>query len=268
MEFSVLMSLYSKEKPEYYDACLHSIYAQSLPASEVIIVYDGPVTSELMAVTDNWSRHLNILVEKLPINVGLGPALNAGIQKCAYEIIFRMDTDDVCRHDRFEKQMSFMSANPDVGLLGSWISEFDVDVKSCHAERRVPSTYDEIIKQARHRNPFNHMTVCFRKSVVIKSGCYQNDYLYEDYALWVRVIMSGCRVANIPESLVFARVGNGMELRRGGLEYALSEIKVQRRFLKLGFITVWDLIVNFTLRIPVRLMPGNVRKFVYRFFLR
>lgn len=268
MEFSVLMSLYAKEKPEYYDACLLSVYTQTLPASEIVVVYDGPVTSELMAITNKWQSRLNIRIEALPSNVGLGPALNAGITKCTHEIILRMDTDDICRQDRFEKQILFMNDNPDVGLLGSWISEFDVDVKRCHAERRVPSTYDEIIKQARHRNPFNHMTVCFKKEVIINSGCYQNDYLYEDYALWVRVIMSGCRVANIPESLVFARVGNGMELRRGGLEYALSEIKVQRGFWELGFITVWDLIVNFTLRIPVRLMPGNVRKFVYRLFLR
>lgn len=179
-----------------------------------------------------------------------------------------MDTDDICRQDRFEKQMSFMSAHPDVGLLGSWISEFDVDMRNCHAERRVPSSHDEIIKQAKRRNPFNHMTVCFKKKVIIESGCYKNDYLYEDYALWVRVIMSGCRVANIPEPLVFARVGNGMESRRGGFEYALSEIKVQQSFWKIGFITIWDMIVNLMLRIPVRLFPGGLRKFVYRLFLR
>ena len=268
MEFSVLMSLYAKEKPEYYDACLLSVYTQTLPASEIVVVYDGPVTSELMAITNKWQSRLNIRIEALPSNVGLGPALNEGIKKCTHEIIFRMDTDDICRQDRFEKQMSFMIANPDVGLLGSWISEFDVDVRNCHAKRRVPSTHDEIIKQAKRRNPFNHMTVCFKKQVVIESGCYQNDYLYEDYALWVRVIMSGCRVANIPESLVFARVGNGMEKRRGGLGYALSEIRVQKSFLKNKFISVYDFVINLMLRTPVRLIPGVFRKSMYRLFLR
>ena len=268
MSFSVLMSLYYKESPSYYHACLESLFNQTLPASEVVIVYDGALSDELMCVTEQWIGRLPIKIVELSENVGLGEALNRGLKLCTNELVFRMDTDDVCIPRRFERQYAFMESNPDIALSSSWIAEFDTDPEAPHAVRKVPCLHDDIVKYAKRRNPFNHMAVCFKKSCVESAGGYQKNHLYEDYALWVRMILSGFKVGNLDEILVLARVGNGMEFRRGGMDYVISEINVQWLFHTSGFITGTELFINLLSRMPVRILPKKIRKYFYRTFLR
>ncbi|MGY3855928.1 glycosyltransferase [Aeromonas intestinalis] len=268
MAFSVLMSLYIKENPSFLDECLSSLFNQTKQADEIVIVLDGPVTAELHIVLDRWRKKLPIIILSLDKNIGLGGALNKGLDVCKYDIVFRMDTDDIAYQDRFEVQESFLRNNKEVKLLGAYVSEFDSTIYDVHSIRHVPCAHNDIVRYAKYRNPMNHMSVVFRKSAVISAGGYQNDYLYEDYALWVRMIIDGCLVSNIPRALVFARTGNGMEVRRGGLKYALSEFHVQRKFYQIGFISFFEFMRNVVTRFPVRLLPGQIRKKIYRSFLR
>ena len=266
--FSVLMSLYAREQPEYLRQCLASLAAQTLPPNEIVLVYDGGLPESLEAVVVSFSGSLPLKIVRLPQNVGLGRALNAGLQACAHEWVCRMDTDDICHPERFARQLAFVAAHPQLGVCGSQIDEFEHTPADAAHSRRVPCEHGEIARFAKSRNPINHMTVCYRKSAVLAAGNYQHAPLYEDYDLWVRMLLNGCRFANLPEVLVYARAGDEMYRRRGGCAYAKNELAMQRRFYRAGFLSTAQWAKNVLLRLPVRLLPNGVRQWVYRVLLR
>ncbi len=268
MKFSVLMSVYKNDNPAHFEKALKSIENNTVPPDEVVLVVDGPIPDALIAIINNNKQFLPMIVIPLAKNVGLGNALAIGLPKCTHEWVARCDSDDICRGDRFEKQIEFIKKYPAVSLLSCWVAEFAEDINTVDSIRAVPETHDAIISRLKSRNAFNHMGVMFEKSKVIMAGSYQNDYLYEDYALWVRMAVNGCFFANIPDCLVYARTGNGMLARRGGIKYAVSEFKAQVNFRKLGFISTLQLMVNLFGRLPVRLAPIRVRQYVYKKFLR
>ncbi|AHJ30105.1 glycosyltransferase [Nodularia spumigena CS-584] len=261
-QFSCLMSVYAKEKPEYLFQSLQSIKDQTVSATELVLVEDGPLTPDLYRVLEQFSE-LNLKRIKLPQNLGLGLALKEGVINCSHELIIRMDSDDVSNSTRFENQVKFLQSRPEIDVVGSWILEFDNDLKSIFSKRVLPTNPDEIKHFARLRNPLNHMTVAFRKSAVISASNYQSFLYFEDYYLWVRMIMNGSQLANIPEYLVKARTGSGMLFRRNGYKYAIQELKLQREFLQLGFINKRIFIKNILLRVPPRLIPVFLLKIVY-----
>lgn len=266
--FSVLLSLYKKEHACYLDACLKSLYEQTYPANEIIMVLDGPIPKELHKVLEGWEINLPIVKVQLSKNVGLGNALNEGLKFCTNDIVARMDTDDICHKDRFFKQIKYMDENPHVGLLSSSVGEFKNNESDVYAWRKLPLSHNEIIHFSKKRNPFNHMAVMFRKSLVEKAGAYQSEYLYEDYALWVRMIQNGVITANLPDALVFARTGNGMAERRSGLQYARSEYSAQLKFFKTGHLNIYELIRNLAIRLPLRLVPISLLSLLYSTVLR
>lgn len=268
MNFSVLMSLYNGESSEYLNDCLSSINSQILKPNQIVIVYDGPIRKELDDIVTRWEKQLPIHCVKLTSCTGLGNALNYGLKFCDYDIVCRMDTDDICRNDRFLRQVKILESDNNLALIGSYISEFDSTPSNSHAVRTVPIEHNDICLYAKKRNPFNHMTVAFRKSVVTSLGGYKDEYLYEDYALWIKMLKNGFLTKNIPEALVYARVGNNMELKRGGWKYFTSEVKAQYGFYKIGFLNKQEMIINIVLRAPVRLMPNFMRKIIYRNLLR
>lgn len=268
IDFSLLMSVYGKDSSLAFREALESVNNATVKPTELCLVIDGKIDFHLEGVIDEYRESLNINIVRLATNVGLGKALSEGLNHCKYEWIARFDSDDICHPKRFEQQLVFVSKNQDVDIVGSWVGEFESDPKFSHAIKRAPVLHLEVIKYAKYRNPFNHMSVMYRKSAVLAAGGYQDDYLYEDYALWVRMIKNGCVTANIPEILVYARTGNGMEIRRGGVKYAKSEIKAQFGFYKIGFLSIAELVRNLSIRVPVRLLPGSFRKFIYRKTLR
>lgn len=268
MKISVLLSLYKKESPVFLDLCLASLFYQTYFPDEVVIVYDGPITHELNDCVNNWSEKLPIKIVRLPNNVGLGEALNNGLKFCTHNIVFRMDTDDICHKDRFITQLSYFENNPEVGLLSSSVGEFKETIDDVYAYRKLPLTHGQILQFAKKRNPFNHMAVAFKKDLVLAAGGYQREYLYEDYALWVRMIQNGVITANLPETLVYARAGNGMAARRSGLKYAKSEFAAQVNFYRTGYLSFFELIRNLSIRIPLRLIPVSFLSLLYSTVLR
>lgn len=268
--FAVLMAVYAGERPEYLGQALDSLCASRVPVRELVLVEDGPLTPALSAVIDQYRARLPIHSVVLPRNGGLGPALTAGLKACQSPWVARFDTDDLIEPDRFERQIDWLQAHSEVGLCGGWISEFDHDPQAADEQRlrRVPQTHDQIVAYARRRNPFNHMTVMFRKDAALAAGAYGDEPLYEDYALWVRMLQQGTRTANLPDVLVRVRAGGGMFARRGGWKYVRSEYAMQRTFLRSGFISPLRFLANLALRLPVRLAPTGLRKLVYQRLLR
>lgn len=269
MKFSVLMSIYIKEKPEYLALSLESVIKQSLPPDEIVIVEDGPLTKELYKVIDDFKGVFpKIKTVQLEKNYGLGYALNVGLQHCSHEIVARMDADDICRNDRFERQLNFLAKHPDIDVVGSWVLEFYNTHEAPVSLKRVPESHEEIIRYARKRCPFNHMTVMFKKSAVNNVGGYKPFLYFEDYYLWVRMILNNAKLANIPEPLVYVRADKNMFKRRGGLRYLKQEIVLEKTFLNLGFINRREFVFNVIARTVFRVSPNVVRQLLYRLFLR
>lgn len=269
MHFSVLMSLYWRERPEYLRQSLDSIFSQTLKADEIVIVEDGPLTDELYSVLDEYSLVFSELKRvRLPENKGLGPALNKGLKYCKYELIARMDTDDIAKPKRFEKQIALFKTYSQADVISAWIDEFDVCTDNIISTRKIPEFPYEIFKFGKTRCPINHPVVMFRKSAVLFAGGYKPFPLFEDYYLWVRLLLNGAKFYNVQESLLFFRTSNDMYKRRGGFKYAIDEIKFQKLIYKLGYITFPLLIFNITIRFTTRIIPNNIRAWVYKNLFR
>lgn len=266
MKFSVLMSLYIKENPQFLRESLQSLVDQTYPADEIVLVLDGAITPELEQVLQQFSQQLPLNLVPLPQNVGLGKALNEGIKAARNEWLFRMDTDDICYPERFAKQVEFIEKNPDVVLFSTQIAEFDQDPSQILAVRNVPVGYDNIVAFNRMRSPFNHMTVAYKKSVLEEVGGYQHHLFLEDYNLWNRIIAKGYNVGNLPEILLYARTaGNAMFSRRRGWIYAKSEWKLYRLKQQLKIQSVLAGFATFVLRTLPRLLPVGLLKLLYKF---
>jgi glycosyltransferase involved in cell wall biosynthesis len=269
MNFSVLISVYAKERPEYLQAALESIWnTQSLRPTEIVLVKDGILTPELNEVIDQFHSNVPMSICKLDHHMGLGYALAKGLTFCSNELVARMDSDDISCSDRFEKQIILMSEHPEIGILGTNIAEFHNDVKEVHSFRRLPSNFLEIKRFAKKRNPLNHMTVVFRKSLVMGAGNYQPFFGYEDYYLWIRMLINGTVMRNIPEELVFARVGNKMFERRQGNRFFKQELRLQKELLRIDFLSQWEYLRNIALRAFPRLFPVWGIKIVYKILHR
>lgn len=267
--FSVLLSVYYKESPYYLEQCLKSIYDQIVLPNEVILIKDGSLTKELDNVINICSqKYSNLKIVSLPHNQGLGKALNEGLKYCTYDIVARMDTDDIAKPYRFEKQIKVFQEYPDLEVVGAWIDEFEESPQNIISTRKLPETHEEIYRYAKKRNPINHPVVMFKKQAVIKAGGYQHFPLFEDYYLWIRMLMNGAKFYNIQESLLYFRFSPDMFKRRGGFKYAYTEAKFQWHIHQLGFISLSKTIINIAIRFGTRVIPNNFRSWIYKNFLR
>lgn len=269
MKFSVLLSVYYKENPSFLEQALKSVFNQTISPSEVVLVQDGLLKDELNSVIEKFKGKYkkNFKVIKFKKNRGLGNALHDGLLECSNEIVFRMDTDDICRKDRFEKQLEIFK-KMDVDVVGGNIIEFDERMKSEIGKRIVPESDKEIKKKMKKRNSINHVSVAYKKSKVLEAGNYLDMLYFEDYYLWARMIKNNCKFYNIQENLVNVRAGNNMIKRRGGIRYIKYTISFEKKLLYLDFINYFEYIKNIVERTLVTLMPINIRFLIYKKILR
>ena len=265
MNFSVLIPVYYKENPSYLEMALKSIETQTLRANEIILVKDGPLTSELNTII---SRHQNdtslpYKIISLYENKGLGKALNEGLKYCSNEWVARMDSDDIALPNRFEKQFTYLKEHPEIDVLSSWICEFYEDERDCAKQRKVPENYRDIISFSKYRNPMNHMSTVFRKEAVLDVDGYKSMNGFEDYFLWMRMLQAGKVFGNVPEVLLKARTGIEMIKRRQGWQYALDELALEKAAYQIGFWSVLDLNRNFFVRFLPRLLPVLIVEKLY-----
>ena len=269
INFSVLISVYDKEKPEYLKASLQSIWdTQTLRPSEIVLVKDGILTSELDEIIDKFQTISPLKVLKLNHNNGLGIALAKGLNICSNELVARMDSDDISAPDRFEKQLKYMTEHPEIDISGTDIAEFQKSVDQIRSFRRLPSGSHEIYRFAKKRNPLNHMTVIFRKTAVVNAGNYLPFHGYEDYYLWIRMLQKGSLIGNIPEILVFARIGNNMHSRRRGLKLFNQEVKLLHELARINFLNNMEFCKSLIYRALPRLFPVWGIRIVYKILHR
>lgn len=262
MAFSVLMSVYIKETLNNLKECFDSLLSQSLLASEVILVEDGPIPDTLLKLIDEYRIDLNIVSVKLEKNIGLASALNEGLKHCSYEIVARMDTDDIALPQRFKTQFDFMSVNLDIDASSSYIEEFD-STGSIVSVRKLPLFPDDLNAFAKQRSPLSHPAVIFRKEAVLSVGGYPEIYP-EDYLLWVKMILNGFKLANIPEVLLRMRTDESFITRRG-YEFLKGEIKIYYYMRSKGFISWLEFCYIILIRGILRLSPDYFKVWLYRF---
>lgn len=264
------MSVYHKEKAEYLKLALASIINQTVKPNEIVLVQDGKLTNELQTViTEYLQKYPDIFkTYSLQQNQGLGKALNFGMQKSSYEFIARMDTDDIAEPNRFELQIKEFAQDKELTLCGGQIAEFadkPTEITGC---RNVPQNYDEILNFAKKRNPFNHMTVMFKKQAVQSVGGYIDMPYFEDYWLWARMLKAGYKAKNIDQVLVKVRAGQDMIARRGGLNYAKCIIRFEKALHKISIINFAEMAGYIALRSIVSVIPESLRLMIYRWKLR
>lgn len=266
--FSLLLSVYGGDDPEFLrEAFTSTVVDQVRRPDEVVLVQDGPVPEELAGVIRELTATSPVRVRHVVMeeNVGLGPALDRGLEACSHEIVARMDADDVSRPDRFSRQLPLVEAGADI--VGSGLLEFGARIDEVVGRRTPPTDPDEIRRVIRFRDPFNHPTVVYRKSAVLAAGGYTDMALMEDYLLFTRMVEAGARPANLAEPLVYYRVGAGAYARRGGRALLRSELALQRRFRELGITSRHEYLRNVVVRGGYRLVPETVRKVAYRSLL-
>lgn len=268
--YSVLMSVYHKEKPEYLKQAIASIQAQTLPTDDFVLVCDGPLNDALDAVIAKKQQEMGKIlnVVRLAKNGGLGNALNEGIKHCKNELVARMDSDDIAYQDRCEKQIAVFYKHPEVSICSGIVEEFTCTPDVVDAKRVPPEVHEEIVEFAKKRNPFNHPCVMYKKSAVEAVGSYQDFYLLEDYYLWLRMLMAGYQGYNIQESLLHMRAGSDMYLRRAGWKYAKTQARLFKFMKSQGFIDEGQYIKSCVIRSGSALAPNWLRKLMFEKVLR
>lgn len=267
-KFSVLISVYDNDNPVHFKQALDSVVEQTCMPDQIILVLDGFINSDLKSVVgfyaENYTRIFTVLKNK--DNQGPASAWNLGLCNCRNEIVARMDSDDICVEDRFEKQLFFLNNHPEVDVLGSFYSEFDAS--GTFAFHKLPVSHQDIYIYSKKRNPMCHPSVMYKKSAVLDSGKYIKIKNFVDYYLWVRMLEAGYIFSNVPEVLLHFRGGRGVMLRRGGIQYALNEYKFLKKCYEINHISLYQFITNFSVRFLFRMAPLSLRNLLYYRFLR
>ena len=271
--FSVLITVYKSDNLEHFEKSLQSIWDnQILKPNQIVLVQDGPVGDKIISVINKYKKILGdkLCFLELPVNCGLANALNQGIQECSHEIIARMDSDDICFPDRFEKQIAFF-AKHDVDILGGQLIEFGKDIDDVISQRHVPLQHHDIVSFMKYRSPFSHPSIMIKKSVYEALDGYDASIFPEDYDFFVRAYLKGFKFANLEDTVLWFRMGEDRSKaikRRWGFLYAKNEFRLYKKFYNLGFYNFVTFLKVVLFKIPIRLLPFPIYKFIYFKLLR
>ena len=263
-----LISVYYNDNYNDFVKAIDSCLNQSVSPDKIIIVQDGPIKKTISTYIDYISKKNNILLVNLLQNQGLGNALNRGLEYVTEDIVLRMDSDDISYENRFKLQYEFLKENKHIDVVGSNIDEFRNDFKDIVNMRIVPENHHDISQRMKWINGMNHVTVMFRKKSVIDSGNYNSFNGFEDYHLWIRMILKKKKFYNIQKSLVAVRIGNDMIGRRKGLSYFKNEWNFIRLLKSKKYISSIEMIVSGVSKFIVRVSPRFIIIFLYKTFLR
>lgn len=266
-EFSVVISVYSKDDPVHFSMAIDSLFRQTVLPNEIIVAVDGPVDGELLQRVNQYSQIPKISVIRLPQNIGLGASRHKAILQAKSEIIAVMDSDDVCTENRFALQIErFNSVSIDI--VGGYIAEFSESPDLVKSIREVPLSHEAIVRRGRWRQPINHVTLMFRKEAYFLSGGYRSFRKIEDYDLFHRMVMTGSIFLNLPEIIVKVRASDNQYARRHGVAYLREEIILFRGMLISGYIGNIQFLLNISSRFFGRLMPLFALRFLSKKLFR
>lgn len=270
-KYSVLMSVYYKERAEYLDIALNSMIQQTISPDEFILVEDGPLTKELDKVIKKYQEKYPKLftIIKIENNGGLGPALAIGVKASKNELIARMDSDDYSIKNRCEKELNCFMNDPKLQVVGSFEAEFINTINNVVSVHKVPEKSKDIKEFMKRRCALLHPTVMYRKNAVLKVGNYHSVPLYEDYDLFARMVLGyGMKAYNLQENLYYIRTSQDFYMRRGGFKYAKTALQFKANLLKEGYTSLSDFIISGVGQALVSIMPNKLRKKFYEKVLR
>jgi glycosyltransferase involved in cell wall biosynthesis len=262
--FSLLLPVFAGDEPGRFERAFRSsVDEQRLRPDQVVIVRDGPVDADLACCIDQLRLTSPVPVVYVPLaeNRGLGPALDAGLSECSFDVVARMDADDISVPWRFQVQLPLIES---ADIVGGGLLEFVNDIDHVVGRRVPPLEADVIRKYARLHDPFNHPTVVYRRSAVEAAGGYGEQMPFmEDYWLFARMLANGAKPVNVADPLVYYRVGEEAYRRRGGSTMLRAELALQRRLRDAGFVSSPEYLRNVVVRGGYRLVPSRVRRSLY-----
>lgn len=269
-DYSILMSVYCKENPAFLDEAMKSMMEQTVLTNDFVIVCDGPLSPELDAVLDRYVQLYPgiINVVRLEKNVGIGMAANIGLQHCKNDLVAKMDADDISVPTRCQNQLERFAQCPELAVLGGFIDEFSDDPERPCSVRTVPTDYEQIRSFARRRQPFNNMTVMYRREAVQKVGGYRDFRRSEDFDLYIRLLHAGYYGENLDQVLVKARVDADAFSRRGSWETLAGCANSRWQSFRMGYASLLDVCVCVAGEAVIMLSPNGLRKLIYQRFLR
>ena len=269
MNYSILQSVYKSDNPEYLRVSIESMLAQTMGSDDYVIVEDGPLTEELECVIAGFEQSRpEMKVVRLEANVGLGRALNAGLEVCRNELVARMDSDDISVPERCERLVSCFEADPSLDIVGSHVREFVGTPDNVVGERRVPVDNESIHRYLRRRDPFNHPAVMFRKSKVLACGSYGDYRKNQDTDLWFKLLGHGCKGANVDDYLLFFRFDEGTYRKRKSWANTKTLLDIRWKAFKDGQCSFWDFCFVAAAQTAIYLMPTGLQRFIYKHILR
>jgi glycosyltransferase involved in cell wall biosynthesis len=266
-DFTVVIPLYIRSSNSLFEKCITSVLNNTLPPTFILIILDGPVTKEVNKTLERVCNTKKFSILKLDKNHGLTYALNYAIQRVKTTWVARMDGDDVCSPNRFFKQFSFLKKNKDISLLGSNVIEID-SASNKKFYKTLPTKHIDIRNYMMYRNPFNHMSVVFKKNIFNEVGGYPEIFLREDYGLWIKFIGNGFKTANLNDFLVFTDSGDDMYKRRSSGNIFIAEYRIQSLFYKLRLKSLFKYHIDYLIRLFILSLPPTFLKYVYKIFLR
>lgn len=268
--YSVLMTVYWKVKPEHLEAAVESMMHQSIPTDDFVLVCDGPLTPELDAKLERFATDyagiFNIV--RLPENVGIGRASNAGLEYCKHDLVAKMDADDISLPQRCEKQLRRFAQCPSLKVIGGLIEEFSDDPQKPFSIRTVPTENEQIRRYARRRQPFNNVSVMYRRSAVLEVGGYRDFERSEDFDLYIRLLHAGCYAENIDEILVKVRVDNGALSRRSSWATLKGCARSRWSSFRMGYASLLDVLICVVGEFVIFISPARLQHFIYCKLLR
>lgn len=264
------MSVYKNDNTTDFAEAVLSIYKQTCPPDEIVLVVDGPVPNIMLDTINALKNKAGIMkVIQLEQNMGHAIARQTGLEAARNELCAVMDADDISVPNRFEKQLKAFEEHPEVSVVGGLIHEFIHQTDNVVGTRVVPEHDADIKDYLKSRCPMNLVTVMLKKSDVMKVGGYLDWYCEEDYYLWIRLTLGGFKFYNIQENLVNVRVGEEMYKRRGGMRYFKSEARLQKYMLDNHIINWGGYLINVIKRLIVQvLLPNSIRGWVFKKFAR
>jgi glycosyltransferase involved in cell wall biosynthesis len=267
--YSVLMTVWAKDDPNHLALSLQSMIDQTKPSDDLVLVKDGPLTPELERVISKFQAECPSLHPvALPLNVGLGEALNAGLAHCRNDLVARMDADDIALPERCALQVDAFAKDPSLDIVGGYAFEFSGDNQASHSLKTVPLDPASIYRYGRRRNPFIHPTVMYKKGTILTLGGYSRLRRGQDMDLFSRLLHAGCKAQNLPVPLIHFRSGEDLYKRRKSWKASQNYIATIYRSWRMGYASLTDLLIATTGRLTMLLLPVPVLKLLYRKVLR
>lgn len=268
MDYSVLLTVYKSDNPEYFRLSLNSMITQTVPSNDIVIVIDGPVPQSITDIIGELSKTAPINAIQLKQNMGLGLALNEGLKECKNELVARMDSDDISLPTRCEKQLQMFEQDSGLVIVGCPVREFVGTTDNIVGTRDVPLDNESIHRFCRRRDPFNHPTVMYKKSKVLEYGPYGDYRKNQDTDLWIKMLSHGVRCANCAEYLLFFRFDDNTYRKRKSWTNTKLLIEIRRKAYKQGFCSFFDYAFVVVAQMSMFILPMWFQKAAYKILLR